>query len=126
MKEACQKQTIITEEQEEIYPSNENEVFIVTSTGATVTSKSSIALLNQYVSKLPSDQYSPLFPEFEYHTIDNQFTCTLQLPSNAAFREISLEIPYNSQKKAKEMICLKACEKLHQLGGKKYPRNTPY
>lgn len=93
----------------------ETETFHVKLTGATVTADSSVNLIYKYCDKLPKDKYYTPRPTFEYSTSNGSSECTLTLPPSAAF--LKLVGPFClSNQKAKQLVCLEACKRLHQLG----------
>ncbi|XP_020248629.1 endoribonuclease Dicer homolog 3a [Asparagus officinalis] len=94
---------------------NEMEAFRVHSTGATITIDSSVGLIYRYCEKLPKDKYYSPRPNFQYNTHDGSSECTLILPPGAAFQKLVGPLCRNNQK-AKQLVCLDACKKLHQLG----------
>lgn len=136
--------------------------YIVESTGASVTTDSSVNLIHRYCEKLPSDRYgsssfsplhlctncycvlySPPFflfgpssqcpvhlilicllskcryytpkPIFKYKSAEEAYECELTLPSNAPFQTIVGPTSRNKNL-SKQLVCLEACEKLHQVG----------
>ncbi|KAL8511973.1 hypothetical protein ACS0TY_018436 [Phlomoides rotata] len=81
-------------------------------TGAIVTLSSSVALLNFYCSRLPSDRYFKPYPRC---TIDKELgRCTLYLPSSCPIQTIT--ISDKNTRSLKQLACLEACKKLHQVG----------
>ncbi|KAJ6793943.1 endoribonuclease Dicer-like protein 3a [Iris pallida] len=91
------------------------EAYYVESTGARVTADSSVNLIYQYCGKLPSDKYYTPRPVFDFTTCDGSCECSLTLPPNAAFQTIVGPLS-QSNNKAKQLVCLDACKRLHQLG----------
>ncbi|KAL6504014.1 hypothetical protein OROGR_025937 [Orobanche gracilis] len=84
----------------------------VESTGAIVTTSSSVTLLNFYCSRLPSDRY---FKPYPYCSINKEIgTCTLRLPSSCPVQTIHVQ--GNNSKGLKQLACLEACKKLHEVG----------
>ncbi|XP_011084676.1 endoribonuclease Dicer homolog 2 isoform X1 [Sesamum indicum] len=83
----------------------------VESTGAIVTLSSSIALLHFYCSRLPSDGYFKPYPRC---TINKELgSCTLHLPNSCPVQTITVQ---GEAKFLKQLACLEACRKLHQVG----------
>ncbi|KAL9165554.1 hypothetical protein ABFS82_06G177900 [Erythranthe guttata] len=83
----------------------------VESTGAIVTLRSSVALLYFYCSRLPSDSYYKPYP---YFSPDEELgICTLHLPNSCPIKTINVE---GNTKLLKQLACLEACKKLHQVG----------
>jgi endoribonuclease Dicer len=68
--------------------------------------KNTIALLSRY--------YLPK-PCFEVGLKDGSYQCALTMPPNAAFRSI-VGPPSSTCNLAKQLVCLEACKKLHELG----------
>ncbi|MCO5573907.1 hypothetical protein L7F22_027682 [Adiantum nelumboides] len=93
----------------------EGDVYEVKSTGALVTSHSSIQLLYHYCSKLPSDQFYHPQPLFVYVKEQEGVKSFLTLPSNASVRMVEGEL-CESENAAKRAVCLKACRILHLKG----------
>ncbi|KAH9301174.1 hypothetical protein KI387_012757, partial [Taxus chinensis] len=90
----------------------------VLSTGATVNCDSSIDLIYKYCAKLPGDKYYSPRPEFIFKAFEgkeNLHTCTLRLPPSAPFHEI-LSCPSGKLHRTKQLACLEACKKLHEVG----------
>ncbi|KAJ0977945.1 hypothetical protein J5N97_013419 [Dioscorea zingiberensis] len=87
----------------------------VESTGATLTADSSISLIYKYCEKLPRDKYFTPKPVFQFSVYDGYFECTLTLPPTAAFQTLLGPVGRNSHI-AKQLVCLDACKKLHNLG----------
>ncbi|GLT85624.1 hypothetical protein SLE2022_038100 [Rubroshorea leprosula] len=84
-------------------------------TGASVTADSSVGLIKQYCEKLLNDEsYTPK-PSFHLSISEGLYDCRLTLPANAAFQTIVGPAITNSHL-AKQLVCLEACKKLHQLG----------
>ncbi|KAL0452252.1 UNVERIFIED_CONTAM: Endoribonuclease Dicer2 [Sesamum latifolium] len=83
----------------------------VESTGAIVTLSSSIALLHFYCARLPSDGYFKPYPRC---TINKELgSCTLHLPNSCPVQTITVQ---GEAKFLKQLACLEACRKLHQVG----------
>lgn len=91
------------------------EVYSVDSTGATISTQTSISLLYHYCSKLPHDEFFTPMPDF-FNVDDTEgITCHIILPSNAPIHHI-VGAPQCSKEAAKKDACLRACEELHQVG----------
>lgn len=90
-------------------------IYLIPSTGATITMHSAVPLIHRYCGSLPSDSFCILQPNFEVFPTNDGFTCTLRLPSNAAIREVTSETA-RTKGKAKRMAALDACKELHKLG----------
>ena len=112
----------------------EGDFYRVESTGAIVTLSSSIGLIYFYCSRLPSDGLV-LFALFTFSMLVSCFihvfsgfdfnryfkptprwdsnTCTLYLPKSCPIPCITVE---GNSKKLKQIACLGACKKLHQIG----------
>ncbi|CAI9097482.1 OLC1v1033915C1 [Oldenlandia corymbosa var. corymbosa] len=93
----------------------EEKTYQVDSTGATISSASSVSLLHRYCSKLWHDEYFYPKPQFFYMDDKEGMICHIVLPSNAPFREIVSD-PQPSFEVAKKDACLKACKALHEVG----------
>ncbi|KAK4283890.1 hypothetical protein QN277_000793 [Acacia crassicarpa] len=89
--------------------------YSVDSTGASVTSDSSVTLIHQYCGKLKGDKYFNPKPSFEYIDLEGGYQCKLSLPSNAAFQTIVGPLSKNAHL-AKQLVCFEACKKLHKMG----------
>ncbi|KAL8145327.1 dicer-like protein 4 isoform X2 [Apium graveolens] len=96
-------------------PDIEEKTYRVQSTGATISSGSSIPLLYRYCSKLPHDEFFKPKPEFWYFDEADGTVCQIILPSNAPTHQV-LGAPQSSKDAAKRDACLEACKLLHQLG----------
>ncbi|CAI0436579.1 unnamed protein product [Linum tenue] len=89
----------------------DEEIYRVESTGAVVTSTSSICLIHFYCSRLPSDGYFKPAPHF---VIDKETSrCTLYLPKSCPLPLVSVE---GDIKSLKQKACLQACMMLHKIG----------
>ncbi|XP_028790121.1 endoribonuclease Dicer homolog 3a [Neltuma alba] len=89
--------------------------YSVDSTGASVTSDSSVTLIHQYCGKLKGDMYFNPKPIFESFDVEGGYQCKLSLPPNAAFQTIVGPLGRNAHL-AKQLVCLEACKKLHKMG----------
>ncbi|CAM0884261.1 unnamed protein product [Alopecurus aequalis] len=112
-------ETALNRDSEDPLPSffsvQETNEYLVGTTGAKITADSSIGVINQYCDKLPKDKYNTTKPSFEFIDHGDGFVCTLTLPSSHVLSP--LESPKaRSKKKAKQLVCLDACKRLHQLG----------
>ncbi|ONM05636.1 dicer-like 102 [Zea mays] len=96
-------------------PLQEKYIYHVESTGATITAECCVNLIYKYCEKLPKDRYYLPKPCFEVGLKDGSYQCTLTMPHNAAFRSI-VGPPSSSCNLAKQLVCLEACKKLHELG----------
>ncbi|CAN0863618.1 Endoribonuclease Dicer homolog 3a [Linum grandiflorum] len=94
----------------------ELKAYVVEKTGALVTADSSISLLNKYCEKLPGDGNHTPRPTFEYELVGKAYQCNIKLPPSATIQTIAGPVCRNQQF-AKQLACLEACKKLHQLGG---------
>ncbi|XP_022864745.1 endoribonuclease Dicer homolog 2-like [Olea europaea var. sylvestris] len=87
------------------------EYYKVETTGAIVTLTSSVSLLYFYCSRLPSDCYYRPHPRC---VIDKELEiCTLHLPKSCPIQTITV---HGKTKILKQLACLEACRKLHQVG----------
>ncbi|MQL98516.1 hypothetical protein Taro_031222 [Colocasia esculenta] len=89
--------------------------YCVESTGAIVTVDSSISLIHKYCEKLPRNKYFTPKPLFQISSYDGSYGCTLTLPPNAAFPMLVGPVTRSSNL-AKQLVCLDACKKLHNIG----------
>ncbi|KAK1311372.1 hypothetical protein QJS10_CPA08g00468 [Acorus calamus] len=89
-----------------------NEGFYrVESTGATVTLSSSVQLIYFYCSRLPSDGYFKSSPRF---VIDKESSVSsLYLPKTCPIQNVFVK---GNGKSLKQILCLEACKKLHEIG----------
>ncbi|KAA8522907.1 hypothetical protein F0562_009330 [Nyssa sinensis] len=94
---------------------SEQKTYKVDSTGATISSGSSISILHQYCSKLPHDEYFNPKPQFFYFDDIDGTVCHIILPSNAPFPQV-VSSPQSSIEAAKKDACLEACKQLHEQG----------
>ncbi|KAG8381903.1 hypothetical protein BUALT_Bualt05G0021200 [Buddleja alternifolia] len=91
------------------------EKYVVESTGASVTTNSSVSLIYKYCEKLPGDKFFVPKPKFEPMVDGDVCRCKLILPPNAAFQTIIGREARNFHA-AKQLVCLDACKKLHVMG----------
>ncbi|CAI0437057.1 unnamed protein product [Linum tenue] len=89
----------------------DEEIYRVESTGAVVTSTSSICLIHFYCSRLPSDGYFKPAPHFVINKETSR--CTLYLPKSCPLPPVSVE---GDIKSLKQKACLQACIMLHKIG----------
>ncbi|XP_020580814.1 endoribonuclease Dicer homolog 2a-like [Phalaenopsis equestris] len=89
----------------------ENNSYRVETTGSVVNVNSSVALIYFYCSRLPSDGYFKPHPRFEIDEESN--ICTLLLPKSSPLKSVRVE---GSCSMIKQIACLEACKKLHQIG----------
>ncbi|CAI0380188.1 unnamed protein product [Linum tenue] len=89
----------------------DEKIYRVESTGAVVTSTSSICLIHFYCSRLPSDGYFKPAPRC---VIDKEASrCTLYLPKSCPLPPVSVE---GDIKSLKQKACFEACIMLHKIG----------
>ncbi|GAB4854001.1 helicase [Ancistrocladus abbreviatus] len=93
----------------------EADAYFVESTGASVTADSSVSLVHRYCEKLPGDKYYIPKPFFQFLSSGDSYECKLTLPPNAAFQTIIGPLSRNCHL-SKQLVCLEACKKLHQMG----------
>ncbi|CAL4972547.1 unnamed protein product [Urochloa decumbens] len=96
------------------FPTEEINEYIST-TGAKITTDSSISVIYQYCDKLPKDKYYTPKPTFQFGQYGDGYECTVTLPSSAMFQLLVGPKARNTQK-AKQLVCLDACKRLHELG----------
>lgn len=99
----------------ETFPSLEERLYEVDSSGASISAGYSISLLHHFCSKLPHDEYFDPKPAFYYFEDLGGTVCHISLPSNAPFTQITGK-PQPSKEAAKKDACLIAIEELHKLG----------
>ncbi|XP_062101177.1 endoribonuclease Dicer homolog 3 [Humulus lupulus] len=88
----------------------------VDATGASITADSSVSLIHRYCERLPGDKYFTPKPTFKCSYVGQRlFECRIMLPPNAAFKTLVGPVSKNSHL-SKQLVCLEACKKLHQLG----------
>nr|CAB3479195.1 unnamed protein product [Digitaria exilis] len=97
------------------FPTEEINEYYISTTGAKITTDSSISVLNQYCDKLPKDKYYTPKPKSQCTPCGDGYECTVTLPSSAMFQLLVGPKARNMQK-AKQLVCLDACKRLHQLG----------
>ncbi|XP_013119344.2 endoribonuclease Dcr-1 [Stomoxys calcitrans] len=89
-------------------------------TGAYVDLSNSIALVNKYCAKLPSDTFTKLTPLWRCaHTVRNgttMFQYTLRLPINSPLKYDIIGLPMPTHVLARRMTALQACIALHKSG----------
>ncbi|GMH08010.1 hypothetical protein Nepgr_009850 [Nepenthes gracilis] len=89
--------------------------YVVEATGASISADSSVTLIRRYCEKLPSDKYYGPKPVFQILSSGGSYECKVMLPPNAAFQTI-IGPPSRSSHLSKQLVCLEACKKLHQMG----------
>ncbi|CAK9137648.1 unnamed protein product [Ilex paraguariensis] len=94
---------------------NDVDAYHVEVTGASVTADSSVNLIHRYCEKLPRDKYFTPKPIFQFLLSGESYRCKLTLPPSAAFQTIVGPEIRNSHL-SKQLVCLDACKKLHQMG----------
>ncbi|KAF6156089.1 hypothetical protein GIB67_007464 [Kingdonia uniflora] len=97
------------------FADQETNVYMVESTGASVTADSSVSLIHKYCEKLPKDKYFIPKPIFTYSQSGVCHSCILILPPNAALQRIQGPMAKNVHL-SKQLVCLEACRELHNLG----------
>ncbi|XP_074345959.1 endoribonuclease Dicer homolog 3a-like isoform X1 [Apium graveolens] len=98
-------------------PCNTKDIstYVVSLTGASVTEDSSVGIIYRYCQKLPHDKYYSPRPIFQISSSENLYQCVLTLPPNAAFKTLTGP-SCRSSDLSKQLVCLAACKKLHELG----------
>ncbi|KAL3684813.1 hypothetical protein R1sor_002835 [Riccia sorocarpa] len=114
MMESAQDRTVVAPI---LPPEVENvEIYRVDSTGASLSTLSSVAFIYRYCSRLPGDKYYTPRPEFLISDEEAKLhICTIRLPPNAVVREV-VGPKRNSRILAKQVACLDACKLLHSMG----------
>ncbi|KAM7363685.1 endoribonuclease Dcr-1 [Cochliomyia hominivorax] len=89
-------------------------------TGASVDLSNSIALVNKYCAKLPSDTFTKLTPLWRCaHTMRNNikmYQYTIRLPINSPLKYDIVGLPMPTHILARRMAALQACIELHKSG----------
>ncbi|KNC21436.1 Endoribonuclease Dcr-1 [Lucilia cuprina] len=89
-------------------------------TGASVDLSNSIALVNKYCAKLPSDTFTKLTPLWRCaHTKRNNITMyqyTIRLPINSPLKYDIVGLPMPTHILARRIAALQACIELHKSG----------
>ncbi|KAJ9546095.1 hypothetical protein OSB04_025802 [Centaurea solstitialis] len=86
-------------------------VYRVESTGASLSLSSSISMVYFYCSRLPSDGYFKPYPRFD---IDKELgTCSIYFPKSCPLATVHVQ---GKAKMLKQLACLEACKKLHEMG----------
>lgn len=93
----------------------EEKIYSVDSTGATISSGSSVSLLHRYCSKLPHDEFFNPKPRLYFFDDAEGTVCYIILPANAPIHQV-ISLPQPSREAAKKDACLEACKQLHELG----------
>nr|XP_043623396.1 dicer-like protein 4 isoform X2 [Erigeron canadensis] len=93
----------------------QEKTYKVDSTGAIISSGSSVSLLHRYCSKLPRDEFFNPKPQFFYMDDADGTVCCIILPANAPIYQVT-STPQPSIEAAKKDASLKACQQLHELG----------
>ncbi|KAL8153073.1 hypothetical protein V2J09_010833 [Rumex salicifolius] len=93
----------------------QGNLYIVESTGASVNANSSVNLIQQYCLKLSADRYCSPKPIFKLLQSGSSYAYKLILPPNAAFQTI-VGPQHRHSHISKQLVCLEACKKLHQMG----------
>ncbi|KAJ6856646.1 hypothetical protein NC651_038337 [Populus alba x Populus x berolinensis] len=91
------------------------KAYVVDVTGASVTADSSVSLIHRYCQQLPGDRYYTPKPTFQFEVFEQSCRCAMKLPPNAAFQTL-VGPTCRNQQLAKQLVCLEACKKLHQMG----------
>ncbi|KAF8031365.1 hypothetical protein BT93_D0530 [Corymbia citriodora subsp. variegata] len=99
----------------ETFSALEERIYRVDSSGASISSGSSISLLYQFCAKLPHDEYFDPKPKFYYFDDIGGTVCHIILPPNAPIYQI-VSTPRISMEAAKKDASLQAIEELHKLG----------
>ncbi|KAJ8308770.1 hypothetical protein KUTeg_013644 [Tegillarca granosa] len=85
-----------------------------------VSLSNSLALINRYCAKLPSDAFTHLTPHCTIQQISQDgnpmYIAKLRLPINSPIKNELQGIPMPSKTLAKKAVALKMCEMLHKAG----------
>ncbi|XP_021895943.1 endoribonuclease Dicer homolog 3a-like [Carica papaya] len=98
-----------------VFTFDDTNSYIVDATGASVTADASVSLIHCYCGKLPGDKCYVPKPSFDFSFSGETYECKLTLPAHAAFHSI-VGPPSKNSHLAKQLVCLEACKKLHQMG----------
>ncbi|KAF5208350.1 endoribonuclease Dicer-like protein, partial [Thalictrum thalictroides] len=66
----------------------EPNIYVVESTGASITADSSVSLVHRYCDKLPGDMYFTPKPKFHFTSSGGMFECEMTLPPSAPVQRI--------------------------------------
>lgn len=88
-------------------------------TGACVDLSGSIALVNKYCAKLPSDTFTKLTPLWRcaktYRNGHHLYSYTIRLPINSPLKYDIIGIPMPSKVLARRVAALQVCKELHKI-----------
>ncbi|KAL5284380.1 DICER1 family protein [Megaselia abdita] len=88
-------------------------------TGASVDLSGSIALVNKYCAKLPSDTFTKLTPLWRcaktYRNGHHLYSYTIRLPINSPLKYDIIGIPMPSKVLARRVAALQVCKELHKI-----------
>ncbi|KAF9615049.1 hypothetical protein IFM89_021620 [Coptis chinensis] len=93
----------------------EPDMYVVRSTGASVTADSCVSLIFRYCEKLPGDMYFTPKPKFQMILSGGLYECELTLPPSAPIQKLTGQQARNTHR-AKQLACLEACKELHRSG----------
>lgn len=89
-------------------------------TGAFVDLSGSIALVNKYCAKLPSDTFTKLTPLWRcastYRNGHLLYSYTIRLPINSPLKYDIIGIPMPTKVLARRVAALQVCKELHKIG----------
>lgn len=112
MRKEVQNRTADGDEQ---YEEEEDQIYRVNATDATISTGCCVSLLHHFCSKLSKDEYFIPVPEYSYFGEPGGVLCRINLPSNAPIRQVDGPT-CSSMEKAKRVACLEACKVLHSFG----------
>ncbi|XP_014235184.1 endoribonuclease Dcr-1 [Trichogramma pretiosum] len=86
--------------------------------GRSVSLNSAISLVNRYCTKLPSDTFTKLTPEWEIKEVTlngrNMYVCSIHLPINSPLKYTVESWPMPTRALAKRVAALRMCIQLHK------------
>ncbi|KAI4379355.1 hypothetical protein MLD38_005667 [Melastoma candidum] len=113
--EARMNVEIASRTSEATFSTDEESIYKVESSGASVSSAYSLSLLYQYCAKLPHDEYFDPLPRFYYFDDTEGTICHIILPSNSPIHQI-ISTTQMSREAAKKDASLRAIKELHEVG----------
>ncbi|XP_018495704.1 endoribonuclease Dcr-1 [Galendromus occidentalis] len=116
--ERSHQEDVTTEGDEGASPSDLERCYRPSSGDCLVaTLSNSIAIINRYCLRLPSDTLTKLAPVFRINKLpDDTYQCVLRLPINSPLKEEIVGEPMATPVLAKQDVSLRALERLHKRG----------